>query len=223
MPKYDEYPEVEGEEEAERKSPLKIILALLLVFMLLVLFIPIYKIKEDPEPDHEKIPSLNSLLTELALINASTASPLKNIDQKLSIESMPIIREAAVKISTSACKGNKICYVKALYYFARDKIKYIEDPAKEYIQHPAETLITGGGDCEDKALLLAYLLKAINVPNRVCLTANHAFIEAWLPEARAGYKVEDDWIALDATSQLDFGEIGEISYSYSNAVCSIYI
>lgn len=212
-------PELE-EEELERKSPLRIILALLLVFMLLVLFIPIYKLKVDPEPNHEKIPSLNTILTELALVKVSKASPLKSIDEILSIESMPIIREAAVKISTSACKNSKICYVKALYYFSRDKIKYVEDPAKEYIQHPAETLVTGGGDCEDKALILAYLLKAINVPSRICLTHNHAFIEAWLPEARAGYKTEDDWIALDATSQLDFGKI---SYMHSDAVCNIYI
>lgn len=213
-------PETElEEEELERKSPLRIILALLLVFILLVLFIPVYKIRVDPEPNHEKIPSLDSLLAELALINASTASHLKSIDEALSIENMPIIREAAVKISTSACRESKICHVKALYYFTRDKIGYVEDPAKEYIQHPTETLVTGGGDCEDKALLLAYLLKAIDVPSRICLTYDHAFIEAWLPEARAGYKTEDDWIALDAASDLDFGKIN----SYANVACDIYI
>lgn len=35
-----------------------------------------------------------------------------------------------------------------------------ETPADEYIKYPAETLVDGGGDCEDSALLLASLLTA---------------------------------------------------------------
>jgi len=220
--------EQEGVEETPyNKSPFKIILALFLVFLLLALFIPVYKIRVDPEPDFDKIPSHELLLAELALININASNgggdkniPLSSMDKILSIESMPVIRQAAVKISAVSCKDQGVCYVKALYYFTRDKIKYVNDPAKQYIQHPTETLVTGGGDCEDKNLLLAYMLKAIAVPSRICLTSEHAFIEVWLPEARAGYKTKDDWVTLDATSQLDFGKI---SYQHANARCDIYI
>ena len=62
-----------------------------------------------------------------------------------------------------------------------------EEPGKDHWQTPAETLMTGCGDCEDKAILLWYVLRhvhgvksarlVVGVPHIVMCVHPHAWVE----------------------------------------------
>jgi transglutaminase-like putative cysteine protease len=95
-----------------------------------------------------------------------------------------------------------------MYYFVRDNIQYVSDPyAKEYIASPLETLKTGGGDCDDGALLLAAMLESIGVNTRIVTIPGHAFVKAEMPDAPPKYKI-GGWIYMDWTCRTcSFGEI----------------
>ena len=56
--------------------------------------------------------------------------------------------------------ANRLGDPKRMYYFVRDKIKYIDDPFDVW-QSPKLTLELMGGDCEDKAILLTSMLIAL--------------------------------------------------------------
>lgn len=54
--------------------------------------------------------------------------------------------------------------VAALFQFVRDRIRFVNDVAGvETLRGPRATLTMGGGDCDDKATLLASLLGAVGI------------------------------------------------------------
>lgn len=58
----------------------------------------------------------------------------------------------------------------ALYDYVRNNINGVKDPVgQEYIASPAETINTCGGDCEDKAILLASLCLAVGIQARLVI------------------------------------------------------
>jgi len=194
------------EEKEKRSKPIKLIVGLFVLLILIFSFIPYYVMKLDPNPDYESIDALNfsALIPHSASNNSYTdiASAVKNID-------LSKLRLLAVKIATSSCKWQSdICYAKAEYYFVKNKIIYVSDPSKQYVQMPEETLLSAGGDCEDKAILLATLLEAIGIDADIGLTSNHAFVRAQLPDALWRYKTKGDYVYLDPTcDSCKFGEV----------------
>lgn len=63
--------------------------------------------------------------------------------------------------------------VNAWYRFVRDRITFVNDPVgAEYLQAPSETLRIAGGDCDDRAILLAAGLRGIGVPAAFKVTAS---------------------------------------------------
>ena len=119
----------------------------------------------------------------------------------------PDVKQVATKIAAESCKGSKVCQAKAEYYFVRDNIDYVSDPPDEYLEHPLETLESGGADCDGEAILLANLLQAIGVYTEYVFVPQHSYVKILLPEAPNRYKDDGNWIHLDPTCKsCDFGE-----------------
>ena len=201
-------PEEMEEELEKKKSPLKYILAAVLVFILVLMIIPYYGVKLDPRPSYT--PTIEEVLPEnIILENQSHKVNSLNDFKKFVNPNDQIIRDIAVKIATSSCKKSKVCQAKAIYYFVRDNIKYVSDPhSLEYAETAKEVLITGGSDCDGHVILLMNLEESIGIKSRFVFIPQHVYIQIYLPEALKSYKSEDDWISLDATCKdCDFGEI----------------
>jgi len=197
----------EPEEEEKKRGPIVYILAVFIILIIVLMVVPFYGIKSNPSPKYT--PTLKEILPAN---NQIVDSRLYLIEDIKKIQVSTFIRNAAVKISTLSCKEeSEICYSKAFYYFVRN-LKYVSDPERQYVQSPEETLMGGGGDCEDLTILLAQLFKAINIKTRIALTYDHAFLQIYLPKALSIYKVDKEWISLDPTSNLDFGEINPKYY-----------
>jgi hypothetical protein len=95
-----------------------------------------------------------------------------------------------------------------IYNYVRD-LPYIKDPENvpisggdslELLKRPDLTILTNGGDCDDKAILLAAILKRKKVPFRMAVTSvtadkefHHIYPEIFL---------EGRWLAFDATYPL---------------------
>jgi hypothetical protein len=182
----------------------------MLLFLLLIVIlwiIPSYSVKLDPEPG--RIPSIEEVLPANIVLGNKTELNTKEDFIKLIKPNDPVIKHVADKIAVISCEGNRICQAKAIYYFVRDNFEYISDPnAYEYVKSARESLLHGGGDCDDASVLLANLEEAIGIKTRFVFIPGHVYIQAYLPGALKKYKVEDNWINLDTTcNSCGFGEI----------------
>ncbi|MFO7711358.1 MAG: transglutaminase-like domain-containing protein [Candidatus Woesearchaeota archaeon] len=171
-----------------------IVIALTLIFMI----IPYYAIHSEPEPDMDFSVDIQTSLKE----------PLNTIPDAMNQPTTPEIRSLAIQITQQACSHGSTCHAKALFYFVRDSIGYIPDPPYDYIQHPHMTM-EGAGDCEDQAILLHHLYRAIGIESHIVTVPNHAYVRIHMPNAPTRYHT----VNLDPTCrQCDFGEIPS-SYS----------
>jgi hypothetical protein len=61
--------------------------------------------------------------------------------------------------------------------FVSNDIMYVSDPGDgfEYAKAPLNTLISGGGDCEDQSVLLCSLLESVGVKTYLGFTSDHVF------------------------------------------------
>ena len=66
---------------------------------------------------------------------------------------------------------------KLILEFVSNDIKYISDPddGYEYAKSPIDTLLSGGGDCEDQTLLLCSMLESVGVPVYMAFSDAHVF------------------------------------------------
>ena len=180
-------------------SPAKIIIALIISFMLILMVVPYYAVKIDPQPKRD--------ITIIIPHIENVSPPLSSIEEVVALEITQPVRNTAVQIASKACDQNRVCYAKALFYFVRDEIRYISDPPYEYIQHPEETLL-GGGDCEDQAILLYSFMDSIGIYSRIVIIPGHAYLQVYLPDAARKYRDSHGWVSLDPTcAYCDFGEI----------------
>jgi hypothetical protein len=199
----------EEEEQEKKKGPLKFILAVFLIFLIIVMIIPLYGIRIDPQP--ERIPSIEEVFVYENNDLMKETITLKTQEDFLHFfdPTDPLVKRTANKIVSIACSGEKICHAKAIYYFLRDNFDYISDPVNfEYVEKPQDMLFSGGGDCESGTLLMANLMEAVGIDSELVFIPNHAFLRIKLPEASKRYKQDQLWVYLDWTcKQCDFGEI----------------
>jgi hypothetical protein len=188
------------EEELEPwyKGPIKYVLGIFLILLLLLTIIPYYAIKLDPEPQNVPLIKVNYSIPK---INSN------DINNYISTNSE--IKQLADQIVTLSCpNAEKICNAKAMFYFVKKNINYVNDPIdREYYKTPQETLNSRNGDCDDQSILLASLLQAIGLETRFKFVPGHVFVEVKLLEAPFSYKDKEGWIKLDPTCQdCNFGE-----------------
>jgi transglutaminase-like putative cysteine protease len=114
----------------------------------------------------------------------------------------PMVRQAVIGVIRAAGVGdhNVLGQVQAWFLWVRDHIAFVNDPVNtELLQTPRVTLTNGGGDCDDRAILLAAGLKAFGVPAQFKVVAvnpqrpsvfSHVYVQAF---------VHGRWVALDPT------------------------
>ena len=198
------------EPEPWYKGPIRYILGIFLIFIIILWLFPVYSVKLDPNPD--VIPKLKEVLpSSIEVINSS----FNQISLAMVNGEDSVVKGVADKVVVRAC-GNKgqICHAKALFYFVRDNFEYISDPnAFEYVKTARESLVNGGGDCDDASVLLASLLDAVGVRSRFVFIPGHVYVQAYMPKALNRYKEDKDFVNLDATcSYCEFGEISWKSF-----------
>ncbi|MFC1753556.1 transglutaminase family protein [Thermoproteota archaeon] len=192
--------DLEKEEESSRRSPLWIIMALGLALLIVAMVLPAKYFGQDKNP-HD-IPSLEDVQDLVVL------SSCVNVTTMLGCIHPAEVKAVANKIVVSSCPDNKVCHAKALYYFVRDEVYYVSDPPDEYYESAAETILTGGADCDGNAILLANLLQATGFHTRFVYVPRHTYVQMLLPSAPGRYKDDGNWINLDPTC--DYCEFGEI-------------
>ncbi|PIZ72321.1 hypothetical protein COY07_03315 [Candidatus Peregrinibacteria bacterium CG_4_10_14_0_2_um_filter_43_11] len=140
-------------------------------------------------PDHPITPFTSHAPERIKVVLSETESELKQI---------------ANVIATRSCKkADNLCYSKALFYFVRDQIRYVPDPRfDDRLENPITTLKTGGADCEDMAVLLAGLQKAIGNDAKLVFIPGHVYAQVRIPSHR------DKWFNMEATcGTCSFGEL----------------
>lgn len=55
-------------------------------------------------------------------------------------------------------------------------IHYVSDGVDDFSKYPIETLCEGCGDCEDKAILFASMVRSVGFDVRICIVPGHAFV-----------------------------------------------
>ncbi len=183
------------EQEPWYKGPIKWILAVFLALIIVLMIVPWYSIRLDPEP--RNIPTIDEfsdiINVEAGNRTTSLIEAIERIDP-----SDPVIKQIATTIASSSCEQSRVCQAKALYYFVRDNIEYVGDPvSKEYIEEPVEVIQTKGADCESGTLLLAALEESIGINAEIVLIPGHAYLRIKLPDALNKYKLDGDWVYLD--------------------------
>jgi hypothetical protein len=93
---------------------------------------------------------------------------------------------------------NEVRKTRAILAFVSNEIHYVSDPAdgREYAKDPINTLMAGGGDCEDQTLLLCSLLESVGVKTYIAFSDEHVFamvhfMEADVPESISPYVFVD--------------------------------
>lgn len=200
---------IEYDEEQEHwyKGPLKYILGIFLIFLIILMVLPNYTVKLDPQP--KRIASIEEvILTDVVLSNKSYTLKSKQDFVDIVNPNEPVIKQAANKIVTIGCDNSRVCNAKAIYYFVRDNIEYVNDPVNfEYVEEPKEVLVTNAADCESGTLLMASLLESVGIDAEIVFVPGHAFLRIKLDEAMKRYKREG-YVYLDWTcGSCDFGEV----------------
>lgn len=196
------------EEEKWYKGPIRIILAFFLILIVVLMIVPQYAVKMDPEPS--KVLGLKEILVSGEVgNNTHNVESLKDF-LKYVKPSDPVIKNAATKIVAEGCSGNnEVCKAKVLFYFVRDNIDYVSDPiAIEYVQDARDVLFSGAGDCDDNSVLLASLMSSVGLKQRFVFVKGHVYNQVYLPDAIARYRDKQGWVNIDATcDSCGFGEL----------------
>lgn len=192
------------DEGEKKRGPLIYVAGVFLALIIILMVIPYYSVRLDPEP--VKIPTID----EVVRLTDINETPRDSISLDMVDGADPLIKETADKIASISCEsGKRVCQAKAMFYFVRDNFDYVSDPnSVEFVKTAKESLIVQGGDCEDASILLANLLDAIGIRTRFVFIPGHVFMQANMPEALNKYKDKENWVNLDPTcSHCEFGEI----------------
>ncbi len=188
-----------------------------LILLMAAFVLPMDTVKWDPAP--RDVPQLKEVLVGLSIdVNNETnlVGAVSPQDYKhLVTPQDPTIKVVADRVAAQSCPPHATCTAKALFYFVRDNFAYVPDPAKfEFVKSPKMALASTAGDCDDASVLLANLLQSVGIRTRFAFVPGHVWVQAWIPDARKHYKVNDKnswsygWINVDATCHnCDFGEL----------------
>jgi transglutaminase-like putative cysteine protease len=119
-----------------------------------------------------------------------------------------LVRERAAALTQHLPQKAWAEQVEALHRYVRDGIRYLPDPEdSELVQTPVVTMQLEHGDCDDKATLLAALLKSIRHPARYVAVGyepgkfSHVYVET---------RIGERWIPLETTAPFPAGFAGNL-------------
>ena len=114
------------------------------------------------------------------------------------------IRSTAVELTRRLVQKDYVAEARTCLEYVRDRIRYVRDIYDVETLHHAETILeTGSGDCDDKAILLAALLRSVGHPVRF-IAISHVpglYSHVWTQSLAYGR-----WIDLEATEPIEFGQ-----------------
>src|ERR1700747_89427 len=115
----------------------------------------------------------------------------------------PIWREAALSLISPYDQKDCVAEITALHAFVRDHIRYVNDPDElELLQTPEKTLELRAGDCDDKSILMASLLRSIGYAARYrAVGTRPGIFEHVYVETKLGTR----WIPLETTEPVEVG------------------
>ena len=175
-------------------SPFFRLVAALVAIGLFLISIQGYFYLMHPAPDVRL--NLSDIQTYLpgSLDKPFTSHSAKDV-KKVASEVSSTIKQVANKVAADSCRTSDIvCQSKALYIFVRDEIRYVPDSKyHDNLENPLITLKTGGADCEDMAVLLSVMQKAIGNDARLVFIPGHVYAQVKIP------KYKDKWLNMEAT------------------------
>ena len=194
-----------GDEIIHRKrSPFVVFVALVTAVALILLSVQAYFYLIRPQPVN--IPDLQEVSGLLGTGLEQPFSSHRSEEVKRVIEeTRDNIKQVANYISARSCRtADRVCQSKALFNFVRDEIRYVPDANfHDQLENPLTVLKTGGADCEDMAVLLIALEKAIGNKVRLVFVPGHAYAQVSIPDYRS-----EKWLNLEATCKdCQFGEL----------------
>lgn len=131
----------------------------------------------------------------------ATLRVMRDFANEANLDPSQLIRGKALELVSGLPPRQWFAEIRALHAFVRDSIRYVRDPVDaELVQTPEATLRIGQGDCDDKATLLAALLKSIGHPARfVALDLTGDGFSHVLVETKISSTGEDakDWMPLE--------------------------
>ena len=175
-------------------SPFFKLVAVLAAVALFLLSIQGYFYLVHPSPNVKL--SLSDIQTYLpkSFDEPFTSHSSKDV-KKVVLNTSGTIKQIANKIAADSCRtSDNVCQSKALFIFVRDQIKYVPDAKyHDSLENPLITLKTGGADCEDMAVLLASMQRAIGNEARLVFVPGHVYAQVKIP------KYKDKWLNMEAT------------------------
>ena len=92
----------------------------------------------------------------------------------------PAVRALADRIESVTPFGGDVMKAEVALNVVHENVRYATDQEmhgrSDYWQYPAETLISGEGDCEDQALLLASILEALGLDTVLIIEPGHVSV-----------------------------------------------
>jgi transglutaminase-like putative cysteine protease len=194
--------------EPKKRNPFYGFIALFLAIALFLLSIEGYFYLIHPEPGD--VPKLSEVQKFLPSDFAAPFTSYSSEDLKTIIaNTSDTIKQVANYVASNSCKNaDEVCQSKALFYFVRDNIQYVSDPDfHDKLENPLAVLKTGGADCEDMAVLVLTLEKAIGNEARLVFIPGHAFAQIRIPDYKG-----DKWLNLEPTCRTcKFNELPDSS------------
>lgn len=189
--------------EPKKHSPFYRLIATLLAIGLILLSIRGYFYLMHPEPKVKlALSDIQTFLPSDLQKPFTSHQPDEVKEVILSINGT--IKQIANKIAADSCRtADRVCQSKALFYFVRDQIQYVpDDRFHDALENPLIVLKTGGADCEDMAVLLVALQKAIGNQARLVFVPGHAYAQVKIP------KYKNKWLNMEATCKIcSFNEV----------------
>lgn len=187
--------DIEEEFVSRKRSPYYGFVALITAVAIFLLSIQAYFHLIRPQPVN--IPKLEDVQIFLESNPAEFFSSHNPNEVKRVVENVrDNIKQVANFIVSKSCQeADRVCQSKALFYFVRDEIRYVSDGRfHDQLENPLTVLKTGGADCEDMAVLLVALQKAIGNRARLVFVPGHAYAQVSIPNYRG-----EMWLNLEAT------------------------
>ena len=192
--------------EEHPRNPLWYVVGIFMVALIVLMIVPAAIVGVNPEPT--KTVSLEEVQERFNFEAAIQDRERWDIASLVKVDAQT--KAIADYIVSSSCPGfDRVCYAKSIFYFVRDEFRYVQDPAAfEYVKTLPESIISGGGDCDDSTVGIASLLQAVGFKVRLVFVPRHVYVEAYIPEAVNRYKRDGGWVVLDGTcASCDFGEL----------------